>query len=124
MPVEDVELIEHQEHGRELRHKSDAIRQRMNVIKETNQSNQRQPENKPRIIQPEKRCIKPDTKQKDDTTATQHNSFVRTTQIRLINDVEPVGHTKVCQFKHNQQNKNNCQNHILILFKESSKLTI
>lgn len=44
---------------------------------------------------------------------------MRTTQIRLINDIEPIGYAKVCQLKQNQQHKDEKIGHLFVILKLS-----
>lgn len=70
----------------------------MHVVDETDRTHQSKSHDEPWISQAEESGVKPDAEKKNNTAAAQDDSFVRATQIRFVDDVEPVGHTKVSQF--------------------------
>lgn len=57
--MQDIQLIEHHCHGNELCHQSHAVRQRMNIINETDARNQRNRQQEPNSGKTEKRSPNP-----------------------------------------------------------------
>ena len=82
--MEDIQLIEHQRHSRELGYKPDAIRQGVDVIDETDSCDKGDGYQKPDVL--EAKEGRPDPKPQDEnySTTSEHYTAVRGTLVRFV----------------------------------------
>ena len=85
----------------------------MDVVHEAYQSDEREAKQEPAVAQAKESGIEPCTKQENNPSTPKRDGGMTRSQIRLIYDIEPVGHPEICQFQQNQQYENNCVNHNL-----------
>ena len=98
MPIENTKLIKHQKHRHKLHDQTHTIRQGTNIIYKTNQSNQRHPNQKPRILKSKENTPNPNSDQEYDTATTQNHLLMRTAFVRFVDNVEMVGDAEVEKF--------------------------
>ena len=104
---QNAELMEHQQHGDEMYNYSESVRNRRNVICERYCGNHGQTCHKPHVLESEASRIDPHRKEEDDAAATQGDGLMRTTQIRLVDDVQSVRNPEIKQLQTKQQECNN-----------------
>ncbi len=93
--------MEHQEHSYELHHKAHRVGKRMDIIDKAHKADEREAKQEPAVFKAEKRGKKPSSDQEYDTSATKSNRCMRRTLVGLVDDIEPAGHTEICQFEQN-----------------------
>jgi len=98
LPIQDPPAREHQEHRNELHHQSHTIRQRVDVIHETDARRQRDSHDKRPVFKPEKRRKQPNAQHIDDAPAPEHHFRVRAALVRLVNDIAFVCNLELDQF--------------------------
>ena len=96
--MEDVQLIEHQRHSRELGYKPDAVRQRVNVIDETDSCDKGDGYQKPDVMKAKEGRPDPKTQDENYSTTSEHYTAVRGTLIRFVDDVKAVRDAEIHQF--------------------------
>lgn len=95
--------MEHHQHGDEMHHNPEPVRHRRNVICERDCCNQSRSRNEPDIRKSEACSIKPQGEEEDDAATTQGNRLVRTSQVRLIDDVQSVRNPEIKQLHAEKQ---------------------
>ena len=103
--ADKAQVHEHQHHRRELHQQPPHIGHRTHVIRKTHCTYRRQSRHEPRIMQPEERSIQPRPHKKYDTPSPQRDTGMRTPEIRLVNNVQPVRHPKIKKLRHYEQSQ-------------------
>lgn len=114
VPVEDSELVEHEEHGGELYDEAEGVGQRVDVVGKTDDGHERETGEEPGIAEAEESGVEPDAEQEDDASAAQDDALVRAPQIRLVDDIEPLSHPEIRQLEPHQQYKYDCVSHLFL----------
>ena len=96
--MEDIQLIEHQRHSRELGYKPDAVRQGVDVVDEAYSCDKGDRYQEPDVL--EAKEGRPDPKPHDEnySATSEHYTTVRGTLVRFVDDVKAVRNAEIKKF--------------------------
>lgn len=104
--MEDIQLIEHQRHSRELGYKPDAIRQGVDVVDETDSCDKGYGYKKPDVLEAKEGRPNPKPQDENNSTTTEHYAAVRGTLVRFVDDIKAVRDAEIHQFGCKKQGRN------------------
>lgn len=96
--MEDVQLIEHQCHSRELGYKPDAVRQGVDIVDETDSCDKSYGYQKPDVLEAKEGCPDPKPQDENDSTTSEHYTAVRRTLVGFVYDVAFVRNAEIEKF--------------------------
>lgn len=114
--MEDIQLIEHQRHSRELGYKPDAIREGVDVVDETDSCDKSYGYQKPDVLEAKEGCPDPKPQDENYSATSKHYTAVRGTLVRFIDNVKPIRNLEVNYFQAKENHENDSKRYILIHF--------
>ena len=113
--VQYAELVEHQEHRRELYDQTQPVGKGTDIIDEAYQGDSRQSQYEPGIFKTGKQKIYQRSQIKDDSAAPQGDAGMRTPSVGFVDDVESVRYAEIQQFRRKKNGGNQKIIHSMIM---------